>query len=442
MKRHRIAAALALVFGLTGPAHSVDLQRAIQAAVVADPAILSAGANRNAAREGIDVALSRLKPQVTLQSTMQRVDQTTNRSGTVTDFTGRSNSTTLSMRQSVFRPRDWAGLAIGELQAEYSEFRLLSTIADVWERTATAWVDVLAARAQREVYERTVEAVTITAEQERRRFEAGDGTRDAAAEAAAQLAQARAQLSEASLALRARIEALNLLTRLGLKDVEGFSLPQGPLRGLPLDQSELMERVVENNPELLAARVGEAVAQARVKQAAADHMPTLDLVASMNRAQNDTTNTFDTRYRNAQVGLQLVVPVYSGGGVEASRRQAVAGLTAAVADREFAEQRLRIQVAGDWSVQEGLRDRAQAGRELVEAMREQRRAIELGIKAGTRTWADLGYTELQLARRLTEHYSIQATMLKSQARLLGLLPAEDPAWVEWLAGVTEATAAR
>ncbi|MEN9315192.1 MAG: hypothetical protein RIS35_1585, partial [Pseudomonadota bacterium] len=101
MKRHRIAIGLALVFALAGPAWSVDLKRALDAAMVADPALVSATANRDAAREGIDVARARLKPQVTLQSSVQRIDQSTNRSGTITDFTGQSGNTSLTMRQAV-----------------------------------------------------------------------------------------------------------------------------------------------------------------------------------------------------------------------------------------------------------------------------------------------------------------------------------------------------
>lgn len=443
MKRNRIATGLALAFLLSGPASAVDLKRALDAAVVADPALVSATANREAAREGIEIARARLKPQVTLQSSIQRLDQSTNRSGTVTDFTGSSKSTNLQVRQAVYRPREWAGLRVGELQAKYSEFRVLSAASDLWNRASGAWLDVLAARAQQEVYARTVEAVSVTLEQERRRFEAGDGTRDAVAEAAAQVAQARAQLSEASLTLQARLSALNLLTRLELRDLDGFAMPRnGALPSMPISQTELVDRVLESNPELLGARVGEAIAEARLKQVSADHLPTLDLVASMNRAQNDTTNTFDTQYRNAQVGVQLVVPIYAGGGVNAAQRQAVATRSASVAERELTEQRLRIQVASDWSVQQGLRDRADAARELVAAMREQRRAIELGIKAGTRTWSDLGSTELQLGRRLSEQFSIEAAMLKSQARLLSLLPTEDPAWDAWVAAVSAASAVR
>ncbi|MEN9314699.1 MAG: hypothetical protein RIS35_1092, partial [Pseudomonadota bacterium] len=320
---------------------------------------------------------------------------------------------------------------------------LLGTESDLWARTTTAWLDVLAARAQRDVYTSTVEAVAVSAEQERRRFEAGDSTRDVVAETAAQLAQARAQLSEATLNLQARVKALNLLTRLALADLEGFALPRdGALPSLPMTQDELLARALDSNPELLSAVVAEAIADARLKQVSADHYPTLDLVASMNRAQNDTTNTFDTQYRNAQVGLQLVVPIYAGGGVEASRRQAVAARSATVADRELTEQRLRIQLSGDWSIQEGLRDRAQAARELVSAVREQRRAIELGIKAGTRTWADLGATDLLMARRLSEQRNIEASMLKSQSRLLALLPIEDPAWEAWVASVSAAATMR
>ena len=427
-----LALALALAAALTGPARAVDLPTALKAAVQADPALASALANRDAAIENIAIARARLLPQISAQTTQQMVNQTTTTGGAARHFTGQSNSSAISLRQTVYRLRDFVGLQIGQLQARYGELRLETARSETMARTTLAWVDVLGAKAQRDVYAATVDSVKVSALQEKRRFDAGDSTRDAVAEAEAQLALARAQLVESENDLAAKLRAFNLLTRLAVTDFPGFRLPDGGQWAEPAEgEAAMLERALDTNPELLAGRVTETINERRLVQAGADHHPTLDMVGSMNRAENDTTNTLGYQYHNAQVGLQLVIPIYSGGGINAAQRQAAAALSASVSDREAIEQRIRIQFASEWGSQRGLRERAAASAELVRAVREQRRAYEFGIKAGTRTWADLGATELQLARREAERISINTALYKSEARLLGLLPADDPAWDKW-----------
>jgi protease secretion system outer membrane protein len=425
--------ALALALAVALPvAGAVDLPVAQRAALLADPALASALANRDAAQENIAIARSRLMPQVSLQSTMQQTNQTTDRGGLVQDFNGPSKNTQLSLRQAVYRRRDLAGLDIGKLQALYGEHKVTSAQSELWNRTALSWIDVLGAQALRDIYASTLSSVSQSAEQERKRFEAGDGTRDSVAEAAAQLALARAQLADTTIDLESKLRAFRLLTRLPVAGFDDFRLPGAiALGALPEAEDTLLDRILDTNAEVQQARVNEQIGERRLAQSSADHWPTLDLVAGMNRAQNDSTNTLGVRYSNSQVGVQLVVPIYSGGGVAASERQASAAYQAARSDTEYLIQRLRTLYLTDWRAQGSLLERAGAARELVEAGLEQRRAAEFGIKAGVRTWADRGSAELLRARRESDLVTLTATLLKTQARLLSLLPAGDPAWERW-----------
>ena len=428
--------ALAVAAALGSPAAAVDLTAAIKASVAADPELASALANRDAAQENIPIARARLLPQVSLQSTYQRLNQNTTSAAGVRDYNGPSESIQLTLRQALLRMRDREGLKIGNLQADLGELKLESARADLWNRTSVAWVDVLVAQFNRDIYERTVASVAEAAKQEARRFELGDGTRDAAAEAAAQLAFARGQLADARLEVQTKLLAFNQLTRLNVQDFDGFRMPglSGPVR-LSDDRAELLARIIDNNPDLASARLAEDIARHRLAQAGADHLPTVDLVASANRGKSDSANLVGTSYNNSQVGLQLVLPIYQGGGVNAAQRQGSAALTAATADRESLLNRLTVQFAADWNGQTSLHERIEAAGALVTAAIEQRRAAELGIKAGLRTWADLGAADLQLARRETDRVGLMGTQLKLQARLLAFLPVTDPSWERWVATV-------
>lgn len=419
------------------PAAAQDLPTAWRAALAVDPSMASALAGRDAAAENIHIARARLQPLVNLQSTTQELDQSTQQSGFFggrTEFQGRTQSTQLTARMGMYRPRDWIGVDVAIHQAAYGGHRLVAIQSELWSRTADAWIDVLAAQAKREHFSRALETATNLALLEEARFRAGEGTREAVAEASAQRASSRAQWAEVSLDLKAKLLSFNLLTGLSVSGIDDQKLP---LKPPPLAESEveLLDRILLINPALAAAQATRSISERRLAQSGADHWPTLDLIASVNQARNDSTNTLGTRYRNYQFGVQLNVPLLAGGGVLATQRQAAATLAGASADRELLLQRLRVQFNTDWNAQAGLRERVQGTLDLVQAALEQRRAVEMGMRRGTRSLADLGTLNQMLVRREGDAVEMVAQLLKAQSRLLSLLPADDPSWEAWARGL-------
>jgi protease secretion system outer membrane protein len=326
------------------------------------------------------------------------------------------------------------------MQAEYGEHKYVSAQADLWSRVTGAWLDVLASRELFNVYSRAVKSANESALQEDKRYKLGDGTKDSLAEAAAQLAQAKAMLLDAELNLRARERAYSMLTGLPPESLSKHRLPEeSAVKWDERQRDEFWGQVLSSAPELRAAQAAQDVSLSRANQALYDHLPTLDLVASASSAQNDSTNTLGFRYTNRQVGAQLVVPLFAGGGMEASRRQAYASYEASVADREALLMRFEMQFMGDWASQAGLIERTQAARSLVVAAQEQRRAVELGIAKGLRSWTELSNADLLLARRSGDLVNLQATLFKTQARILSMLPVQAAAWDDWVKSVDRAS---
>ena len=440
MRTTRPVLHLIAVAGLMG-ALSASAQESLTDIVAAaqgkDPALQSASLNREAARQNIWIAGSRLLPQLSYQQLQQNTNQTTTQDTTLgpqsRNFVGQSYNKQVNLRQGIIRPRDVEGYRQGHMQFAYGEQKYVSAQADLWSRATGAWLDVLAARRMVEVYSVAVKSAGESSLQETKRYKVGDGTKDSRAEAAAQLAQAKAMLLDAELNLRARERSYALLTGLA---PESLARRQLPLESAVIfdgtRRDELWALVLSSAPELGAAQAAQDVSLSRANQALYDHLPTLDFVASASSAQNDSTNTLGYRYTNRQVGVQLVVPLFSGGGVDASRRQAYASYEASVADRESLLMRMETQFAGDWATQAGLLERAKAARSLVLAAQEQRRAAELGLAKGLRTWTDLSNADLLLARRSSDLVGLQVTLFKTQARILSLLPVQVPAWDEWV----------
>jgi outer membrane protein, protease secretion system len=421
-----------------------SLEETLQSAISYDKALASASSNRQAAAENIGIARSRLLPQVNLQGFRQKLNQTTTQNTSLGPqanvFQGDSYQYQLSLRQGLFRPRDVVGFSLGQQQALYGELKYESAKADLYNRAAGTWLDVLAALSNKALYQSTIKTIAESAQQERLRYEKGDGTKDSMIEAQAQLIQAKSMLEDAELNLEAKLQTHRLLT--------GNAQPNWDKKGLPSEdkvffdktqKDALLERIKAQSPEILAAKAVEAINASRVNQSISDHLPTLDLVASSTQAQNDTTNTLGYTYQNKSVGLQLTLPLFAGGGLEASRRQAVATFDASVADRESLQFRAETQFENDWATQSGLLERTKAARSLMFSAVEQKKAALAGVNKGLRTWTDVSNVELLLARRTSDLISIQTNLYKIQARILSLLPAQDEAWANWIRTLDVAT---
>ena len=426
-----------LLSAVSGSVFSQSLNDTLQAAWGNDPGLQSAAANRVAAKENIGIAKSRLLPQANVQGSNSNLSQTTTQNTNLgpqaNAFRGTSYNYTLSVRQGLIRPRDWMGLDLGRQQAFYGELKFQSAKSDLWNRAANAWIDLLSAQMTKMTYAKAIQTIAESAKQETQRFEKGDGTKDSMIEAQAQLKQAKAMLSDAELNVQSKLKAFKSLTGLDSSDWLNRSLPkQNRIKFNAFGKDVLWGRIEEETPELLAAVAVERINQIKAQQSKYDAYPTLDAFGQSTNAQNDTTNTLGYQYRNNQVGVQLSYPLYAGGGLEATKRQAVATYEASIADRESLSVRIQNQFDGDWSAQAGFLDKAEAAEALVLAAQEQKKAAEMGIQQGMRTWTDVSNAALLLARREADLNNVLVNLYKLQSRILSLLPSDDPAWDEWV----------
>lgn len=429
-----LVATLALMS--VGNLYASELEKAIIAAEQRDPNFISALANKEAAAENIAIARSRLLPQVSAQGSYSRVQQDITQTNTTGQATNRQQSVNslnsgLSIRQGLYKPRDWIGYSIGELQSEFGMQKLIAAQSDLWFRVVTAWIDVLAGNESFKAQQQAVDSTRYAAEQATKRFQAGDGTKDARIEAAAQHELAKAQLLEAEELLKAKKIAYRLLTGEEINLNNKF-FPKYQNIKLASDMDSLLSRVMSANPEILSLKAAEQINLKRLKQAAADHRPNIDLVGSYTKAESDTVNTLGTKYTTRSVGVQVVIPIFSGGGLNAAERQQAATYRAATADREAAEIRIQNQIVTDWASYRSGYDRVTASQALVSGSAEQKRAYQMGLKSGIRTWGDIAQADVSLARRQTDYINYSANLIKVQARLLANLPTLDEDWVRWI----------
>jgi TolC family type I secretion outer membrane protein len=210
---------------------------------------------------------------------------------------------------------------------------------EIFMAAVQAYFGVIARTAELEYRRSNENSLKATLEATKAKFNVGEETRTAIAQAEAQLAQgvAERQSSEAQLeAAKATFEQVTGAHAGNLKK-------PGEPSALPKGLKEALEIAKKNNPAILAAIHQEKADRSAIKESDADLLPKIDLtgkVARSNKNANTNTNPQPTGWMRTSdfttaqsVGVSLRVPIYEQGAIRGKSREL----------RETAEQR-RIQI--------------------------------------------------------------------------------------------------
>jgi outer membrane protein TolC len=198
----------------------------------------------------------------------------------------------------------------------------------------------------------------------------------------------------------------------------------------PKELEAWIAKAEDNSPEVRTLLARLDAARQEVDKARAGHRPTLDAVVEWSRSESDNINRIGSRYTSRSVGLQLSVPLYAGGGIDSTVRQAVAEETQASETLQALREDLAIRVTREFSgVAEGvLRIRAleQAVRSADQVVVSNRKSFQ----AGSRTTVDILDAEQQRVSALRDLAQARFVYLMAHVRLQVLAGVFDAGWLQ------------
>jgi outer membrane protein, protease secretion system len=205
------------------------------------------------------------------------------------------------------------------------------------------------------------------------------------------------------------------------------TLDPAALKLVPPEPNQIEEwtaRAVDNSPEIRSLRAQVEAARLQIQKEEAGHYPSLDAIAQTSRNESDTLSTLNTRYRSRAIGVQLNVPIFSGGYTSSRVRQAVADHQRAQEVLEATRRDLGVRVHKEFrGVTEGvLKVRAleQAVASAQVAVTSSRRSFE----AGARTLVDVLNAQQQYASAVRDLAQARYVYLVSRVRLQALAGGE------------------
>ena len=397
--RPKFTAALAsvaclLLGSFAGPADAMSFAEAWDAARQYDAQYRVAGHELASAQQLVPIARAALLPQVALNVASSEVvgsrefpNSLNQQVRTRLEYSAPQSS--LTMRLPIFNREAHSRLGQAQAQTEVAESVYRIRGLDLIDRLASTYMQVLLTEEARQLAQAQVTAQTAQLAQLQQRFQRGEGTKVETAQSQATLNLLRVRVTEADDQRELALRQLRRITGPASTPTPGLSQLPPDYRPQPLVPEGLVQWLalaVRQSPSLQAREQSLLVARMNVQRNRAGHYPRLDLVASASRSQNESTSSLNQTTQLRSLGLQLNVPLFSGGGVEASVKQALADQARVEEEIRIERESLEVEVQRHYLTVTTGQSRMDAYRNLAEAaelsLQGTGRALEAGLATG------------------------------------------------------------
>jgi outer membrane protein len=378
-----------------------DLLSVYQQAQSNDPVVLRAHAQYLASKEGIDQARAILLPQLNASASY-----TTGESEFVpTSDAGQSSGQILTnesdtvryginLDMQLYHHSTWLKLDNAKKVAHQSDVSYQLAKQDLIVRVTEAYFNVLSAKDDLEFSIAEKSAIERQLEQTKQRFSVGLTAITDVHEAQAQYDNAVTDQIRAQNSVYTAEEALRVITNiyprgLNILNTERF----GTSRPFPDSANEWQQTAETKNLELIAQRISVDIAKENINIATAGHYPTLSLNGSYGTSDTDNEVSgveFNNPKLDSQsIGISLAVPIYAGGAISSSVRQAQSFYVSASQDMELSHRNVVRNTRNAYNTVIAAVSAIKSLEQAVVSAESALKATEAGFEVGTRTIVDV-----------------------------------------------------
>lgn len=380
-----------------------DLVSVYQEAVDNNADLAAARAQYGAQKEVVPQARAGLLPNLSAGADINNVRTQLDQPAATVNRDAHSWRATLS--QPLFRADRWFQLQAAEAVNEQAALQLSATEQNLILQSAENYFAVLRAQDNLASTKAEEAAFKRQLDQSNERFDVGLSDKTDVLQSQASYDTARANRILAQRQVDDAFEALITLTNRQYNSIQGIVHTLPVLPPAPNDAKAWVETAGRQNLNLLASNYAVTAAEETLKQRKAGHAPTLDAVAQYEKGDNDALgfsnpSAFGQPYHGdvsqRTVGLQLSIPLYSGGLTSSQVRESYSRLGQTEQQREglrrqVVENTRNLHRAVNTDVEQ-----VQARRQSIISNQSAVEATEIGYQVGTRNIVDVLDAQRQL----------------------------------------------
>lgn len=297
---------------------------------------------------------------------------------------------TLSARQPLYNRELLAQSRQLKLGADIAVTQWDAARQDLMLRVAERYFDVVLASETVRLLRIQLDSVSRSHTEAKDRFDIGDAPIVDVHEAAARRAAVEAQLMAAETDLQVKGVAFTDLTGIAPDGVCPLATAGEGAQLVPLET--WLAEVAQNNPRILVQEKQRAVAKEEAAKHSALAAPSLELVAQVGRDRLRGSGAFGNAENDAEnrmIGVQLNVPLFTGGYRSAKHDETLRLLDKADAQSDLARRQVALHARGAWLGIRAGTGRVAALEAALTASLARLDATRTGRSVGDRTTLDL-----------------------------------------------------
>lgn len=400
--RHSLFISVFIVLWLPASgSQALGLLEAYEAALENDPVFRSAIHENEAGQQEKAIGLAGLLPDLSITHTQNKSTGTRNISGDGLpidrSFNFDSEVSTLSLRQPILNLEAVAGYRQGAARANSSRARFTGENQRLIVRLVEAYVETLLAQDRLKLAEAQQSTLEERKKVNEQMLQKGEGTVTDVLETSSRYALAQAEFIEAQDEYQ--VARLTLAAMLGNQDFNRLDRLSDDfdVNVLQLsDYESLQELALSSNAELVSQRHLITSSKEEIKRNRSGHMPRLDLVASLSRNKSASFVTFNQEVNLASIGIEVNLPLYAGGRVNALTNQSIANRARAESELDAMTDNVLVELRRQYQLILSSIKRIESLELAVESARLLVQATEKSIQGGIRINLDLLDAQEQL----------------------------------------------
>ncbi|WP_407691944.1 TolC family outer membrane protein [Pseudomonas tructae] len=421
-----VAQALAASTVLAGTSgERAQLLAVYRQAQLHDAELRAARADYAARQEAVPQARANLLPALSSSATFE----SSHLSRDEPELARTRSQTTLqaNLKQPLVNLAFWYDLAAAHASVAQAALELSDKEQALVLKTAEAYFETLRATDEQAASQAEEIALKQQLDQAQARLKSGLSsiTDVLDAQSAHDNAQANSKLAERKV--EDAFELLTRLTNARYLSIEGIQHQMPVAAPVPADAQSWVDAAARQNLALLASNFAVQAAQERISQQRAGHAPTLDAVASYRRGDNDSfgySNPSDfgrDGYRSpvaqGSIGLEVTLPLYSGGRVSSRVRESYDRLVESEEVREGRRREVVFNTRNFYRAVNSDIEQISARRQTILSSQGSLRASKAGADLGTRNTVDVLNAQRQLYRSVRDYNNARYDYILNTLRL-------------------------
>lgn len=434
---------VAVLWHSASVAQPLDLMDTWRLALSHDPEYRAEQAAVEAGGEQRNLARSLWLPTIGASATAGRAGHTSSTQG-AQFVTPNMNSEDVEFNTSI-RGGNLSSYALGIKQpllnrarlAESRQLQLSAEVADLqWQsaqqnlmlKVAQRYFAVVLAREKVSFLTQQQRQIDLIQQETQERFELGDRPVTDTYEALAHAQGLQAQLLAAQMQEDLAVADFTDLTTQAPDRLLTVPLP-APLQAPQLDPlTDWLTETVQLNPLLQMHNKGVSIAVEQVAQYSSWSSPTLDLIGQLGYEKLDGSGRYGSALNKADdwmVGVQLNVPIFTGGYRSAKHRQALHLQDQNLAQGDMLRQQVKQQTRAAWLGVQVNGQKVTALQKALKASQERLSATRLGHELGDNTTLERLDAENTVAQMQFELLDAKVSLIVHQLQLAALVGGLD-----------------